>query len=103
MPVELSAMDPCVAVTTAPRARDMRICLYLLRHRLQSAIVDDTYTYLIRWSGREPVMLDLATARKKQDEVKIRSSQDDKAVPRTERRSHAFGRGLTCHDMPRVA
>jgi hypothetical protein len=48
-------------------------------------------------------MLDPDAVRNKGDEVEIRTSQDDQTIPRIDRRLCTSGRGLTCHDMPRVA
>jgi hypothetical protein len=50
------------------------------------------YVSILLMCMRDLVMLSAAAVRNKKHEVKLRGSQDDKKIPRTERRLHISGR-----------
>jgi hypothetical protein len=92
-------MNLYVATATALRASRNTYLPVSLHDRRQSAILHDMDADLACWSRGVSPSLDPDTARKKQDEVKTRSSQDDEIVPRTDGRFYALGRGLTCPEL----
>jgi hypothetical protein len=92
-------MNLYVATATALRASRNTYLPVSLHDRRQSAILHDMDADLACWSRGVSPSLDPDTARKKQDEVKTRSSQDDEIISRTDGRFYALGRGLTCPEL----
>lgn len=86
--------EPWLASGTPKRP----FCLCLVHHR-QSAAFSTVYTYLACWLSALGRRARSRRVKRMADEVVTRSSQDDKTVPRSDRRLHTSSRGLICPEL----